>query len=126
MKSQQPQTSMTPLGPEYTEQFVTLVQQLMRQREGPEYAEQFVALVQQLMPCLVAEKENLPLKKISRSMALAVVSLALMIPLVYIVLLQGSMSHWGMVAQLIGIGVIGGVMVLINVTFSILLLVVKS
>ena len=59
------------------------------------------------------------------SLALAIVSLALMIPLVAIVL--GALTTTGgIVPALIGITVVGLVMVLINVLFNYMLFNVKS
>jgi hypothetical protein len=63
-------------------------------------------------------------KPFGMSLALAIVSLALMIPLNAIIL--GDLAFLGVVPALIGIGVVCFAMVLINVMFNILLFNTKS
>ncbi|HZU02285.1 MAG TPA: hypothetical protein VFA10_21630 [Ktedonobacteraceae bacterium] len=101
----------------------------------PEYNEQFIeTLAQRLMPRLMPEilyqlRTGEPMRSRNRafgmSLALAIVSLALMIPLITIVL--GVLTTTGgIVPALIGITVVGLVMVLINVLFNYMLFNVKS
>lgn len=107
-----------------------------RQQPIPEYNEQFIeALMQRIMPRLTPQilyqlRMMEPTKARSRpygmSLALAIVSLALMIPLTAIVLGEFIPLGGGVVPALIGISVIGLVMVLINVLFNYLLFNVKN
>ncbi len=106
------------------------------QQAGPEYNEQFIeTLAQRLMPRLMPEiLYNLrtvePARSRNRAMgmslALAIVSIVLLIPLTGIVFGTVSSLGGGITAALIGIGVIGLVMVLINVLFNYMLFNVKS
>ena len=111
----------------------------MQQRPpmGPEYNEQFIeTLAQRLMPRLMPEimyhlRTVEPMKERNRaygmSLALAIVSLALMIPLTSIVL--GGLvtaAGGGIGPALIGISIVGVVMVLINVLFNYMLFSIKS
>jgi len=106
----------------------------VQQQTGPEFNESFIeALAQRLMPRLMPEilyhvRAAVPPPKhdhpFGMGRALAIVSLALMIPLVAIVL--GDLAFLGIVAALIGISVVCLAMVLINVTFNILLFKTKS
>ncbi len=103
---------------------------------GPEYNEQFIeTLAQRLMPRLMpeimyhlrtVEPARSRDKAFGMSLALAIVSLALLIPLTAIVLGAVTTLGGGMTAALIGIGVIGLVMVLINVLFNYMLFNVKG
>lgn len=108
-----------------------------QQQPGPEFNEQFIeALAQRLMPRLMPEilyqvRAAVPAmptpkrdKPFGMSLALAIVSLALMIPLNAIIL--GDLAFLGVVPTLIGIGVVCFAMVLINVMFNILLFNTKS
>jgi hypothetical protein len=99
------------------------------QRQGsPEYNEQFIeTLAQRLMPRLMPEilyhlRALDPARARNRafgmSLALAIVSLALLIPLTAIVLGIVTTLGGGITAALIGIATIGLVMVLINVLFN--------
>lgn len=101
----------------------------------PEYNEQFIEfLAQRLMPRLMPEilyhvRMSQPMRSRNRpfgmSLALAIVSLALMVPLSAIVL--GVLTTTGgIVPALIGITLVGLVMVLINVLFNYMLFNVKS
>jgi hypothetical protein len=102
----------------------------------PPYDMQYIeALAQRLMPRLMPEilyqlREVEPAKQRNRafgmSLALAIVSIALLIPLSAIVLGAVSTLGGGITAALIGISVIGVVMVLINVLFNYTLFHVKS
>jgi hypothetical protein len=102
----------------------------------PEYNEQFIeTLAQRLMPRLMPEiMSNVHTveparsreKAFGMSLALAIVSIALLIPLTAIVLSAVTSLGGGMTAALIGIGVIGLVMVLINVLFNYTLFNIKS
>jgi hypothetical protein len=103
---------------------------------GPEYNEQFIeTLAQRLMPRLMpeimyhlrtVEPARSRDKAFGMSLALAIVSIALLIPLTAIVLGAVTSLGGGMTAALIGIGVIGLVMVLINVLFNYMLFNIKS
>ena len=105
-----------------------------QQQAGPEFNESFIeALAQRLVPRLMPEilyhvRAAVPPAKrdnpFGMSLALAIVSLVLMIPLVAIVL--GDLMLLGIVAALIGVGVVCLAMVLINVTFNMLLFRTKS
>ena len=102
----------------------------------PPYDMQYIeALAQRLMPRLMPEilyqlREVEPARQRNRafgmSLALAIVSIALLIPLSAIVLGAVSTLGGGITAALIGISVIGVVMVLINVLFNYTLFHVKS
>lgn len=72
----------------------------------------------------LALHENGSIPPFGMSLALAIVSLVLMIPLIAIVL--GDLTFLGIVPTLIGIGVVCLAMVLINVMFNILLFNTKS
>jgi hypothetical protein len=101
----------------------------------PEYNEQNIELLaQRLMPRLMPEiLYNLrtvnPARERNRafgmSLALAIVSIALLIPLMGIVLGIVSTLGGGITAAMIGISVIGVIIVLINVLFNYLLFGVK-
>jgi hypothetical protein len=73
------------------------------------------------VPAVPTTKRNNPF---GMSLALAIVSLALMIPLNAIIL--GDLAFLGVVPALIGIGMVCLAMVLINVMFNILLFNTKS
>jgi hypothetical protein len=105
------------------------MQQSAVQRQiSPEYNEQFIeTLARRLMPRLMPEiLYNLRVMDPARarnrafgmSLALAIVSLALLIPLTAIVLGIVTTLGGGITAALIGIATIGLVMVLINVLFN--------
>lgn len=97
----------------------------------PEYNEQYIELLaQRLMPRLMPEiLYNLravdPARERNRafgmSLALAIVSIALLIPLTAIVLGIVSTLGGGITAALVGISIIGVIIVLINVLFNYLL-----
>ncbi len=101
-----------------------------------EYNEQFIeTLAQRLMPRLMPEilyqlRIQDPARARNRafgmSLALAIVSLALLIPLTAIVLGVVTTLGGGITAALYGIATIGLVMVLINVLFNYALFHVKS
>jgi hypothetical protein len=99
------------------------------ERQGsPAYNEQFIeTLAQRLMPRLMPEilyhlRVMDPARARNRafgmSLALAIVSLALLIPLTAIVLGIVTTLGGGITAALVGIATIGVVMVLINVLFN--------
>jgi hypothetical protein len=104
---------------------------------SPEYNEQFIeALAQRLMPRLmpeilyqlrIAEPARERSNAFGMSLALAIVTIALMIPLSAIVLgVLTTTAGGGIVPALIGISVVGLVMVLINVLFNYMLFNIKS
>ena len=102
---------------------------------GPEYNEQFIeTLAQRLMPRLMPEilyhlRADQPArsrdKGFGMSLALAIVSIALLIPLTSMILGAVTTLGGGIVAALIGIAVIGLVMVMINILFNYMLFNVK-
>jgi hypothetical protein len=104
---------------------------------GPEYNEQFIeTLARRLMPRLMPEvlyyvRTAQPMRAQSRpygmSLALAIVTLALMIPLIAIVLgVLTTTAGGGIVPALIGISVIGLVMLIINLLFNYVLFNIKD
>jgi hypothetical protein len=105
-----------------------------RQQAGPEFNELFIeALAQRLMPRLMPEilyhmRAAVPAPKrdnpFGMSLALAIVSLVLMIPLIAIIL--GNLAFLGVIPALIGISVVCLAIVLVNVMFNILLFNTKS
>jgi hypothetical protein len=106
-----------------------------RQAVPPYDAQYIEALAQRLMPRLMPEimyqlREVEPARERNRafgmSLALAIVSIALLIPLTAIVLGVVSTLGGGISAALIGVSVIGVVLVLINVLFNYTLFHVKS
>ncbi|HVB22809.1 MAG TPA: hypothetical protein VNG51_12770 [Ktedonobacteraceae bacterium] len=102
----------------------------------PEYNEQFIeGLAQRLMPRLMPEilyhvRNEDPTRVRSRlfgmSLALAIVSIVMMVPLTAIMLGIADTLGGGIAAALIGVGVIGVVMVLINALFNYMLFHAKS
>ena len=102
----------------------------------PTYDMQYIeALAQRLMPRLMPEilyqlREVEPARQRNRafgmSLALAIVSIVMLIPLTGIVLGTVTTLGGGMVAALIGISMISLVMVLINVLFNYMLFHEKS
>ena len=97
----------------------------------PAYDQQYIeALAQRLMPRLIPDilyqlRTVEPIKARNRafgmSLALAIVSIVMLIPLTGIVLSSVATLGGGITAALIGIGVIGLVMILINMLFNYLL-----
>ncbi len=100
----------------------------------PTYDMQYIeALAQRLMPRLMPEilyqlRNVEPARERNRAfgMSLAIVSIALLIPLTAIILGTVSTLGGGITAALIGISVIGLVMILINVLFNYMLFHEKS
>jgi hypothetical protein len=98
-------------------------------QDVPAYDMQYIeALASRLMPRLMPEilyqlRNVEPARERNRAfgMSLAIVSIALLIPLTGVVLGTVSTLGGGITASLIGIGVIGLVMVLINVLFNYML-----
>lgn len=100
-------------------------------QEVPTYDTQYIeALAGRLMPRLMSEilyqlRHVEPARERNRafgmSLALAIVSIALLIPLTAIILGTVSTLGGGITAALIGISVIGLVMLLINVLFNYML-----
>jgi hypothetical protein len=130
-----PQQTQTPYMPPAGEHRPEMQPPMAQRQVGPEYNEQFIeTLAQRLMPRLMPEimyqlREVEPArsrnKAFGMSLALAIVSLALMIPLTAIVLGMMTTLGGGVASALIGIGVIGLVMVLINVMFNYMLFYAK-
>ena len=110
-------------------------QPMQRHQSIPEYNEQYTeALAQRLIPRLMPEilyhlRAVDPARERNRafgmSLALAIVSVALLIPLTGIVLGIVSTLGSGITAALIGISIIGVIIVLLNVLFNYLLFSVK-
>ncbi len=110
-------------------------QALPRQQAVPEYNEQYVeVLAQRLIPRLMPEilyhlRAVDPARERNRafgmSLALAIVSLVLLVPLTAIMLGIVDTLGGGITAALIGISVIGVIIVLVNVLFNYLLFGVK-
>ena len=110
-------------------------QPLPRQQAVPEYNEQYTELLaQRLIPRLMPEilyhlRAVDPARERNRafgmSLALAIVSIALLIPLTGIVLGIVSTLGGGITAALVGISVIGAIIVLLNILFNYLLFSIK-
>jgi hypothetical protein len=112
-----PPVASQPLGPEYNEQFIETLAQRLMPRLMPE-------ILYQLRIAEPARSRN---RAFGMSLALAIVSLALMIPLISIVLgVLTTTAGGGIVPALIGISVVGLVMVLINILFNYMLFSAKS
>lgn len=110
-------------------------QPMQRQQAVPEYNEQSIELLaQRLIPRLMPEilyhlRAVDPARERNRafgmSLALAIVSVALLIPLSGIVLGIVSTLGGGITAALVGISVVGVIIVLLNVLFNYLLFSIK-
>ena len=121
--------------PPIEERPVAPPQPVQRQQAVPEYNEQFIeGLAQRLIPRLMPEilyhlRAVDPARERNRafgmSLALAIVSLVLLVPLSAIMLGIVDTLGGGISAVLIGIAVIGVVIVLLNVLFNYLLFSVK-
>ena len=106
-----------------------------RQQAVPEYTEQYTELLaQRLMPRLMPEilyhlRAVDPARERNRafgmSLALAIVSIALLIPLTGIVLGIVSTLGGGITAALVGISIIGVILLLLNALFNYMLFGVK-
>ena len=106
------------------------VQPPVAQRQvGPEYNDQFIeSLAQRLMPRLMpeimynlrsVEPEKAHTRAIGMSLALAIVSVVLMIPLTAIIVgTLATADTGGTVPALIGLGIVGLVILLINVGYN--------
>lgn len=101
----------------------------------PEYSEQYTeVLAQRLMPRLMPEilyhlRGVDPARERNRafgmSLALAIVSIALLVPLTAIMLGVVDTLGGGITAMLVGVSIIGVVILLVNVLFNYLLFSVK-
>jgi hypothetical protein len=130
------QTQQTPYTSPPVENGPDIPPPLAQRQPLPEYNEQFIeSLAQRLMPRLMPEilyqvRRVEPMrvrnKAFGMSLALAIVSLALMIPLTAIVLGSVQILGGGFAALLVGIGVIGLVIVLMNALFNYMLFHAKS
>lgn len=129
-------TQQTPYTPPPVENVPAMPPPAAPRQAVPPYDAQYIeALAQRLMPRLMPEilyqlREVEPARQRNRafgmSLALAIVSVALMIPLTAIVLGTVPEIGGGIGAALIGIGIIGVVLVLINLLFNYMLFRVKS
>jgi hypothetical protein len=110
---------------------------IAQQQAIPEYNQQFIeSLAQRLMPRLMpeilyhlrlVEPERARSKSFGMSLALAIVSIGVMLPLTAIVLgILTTVTGGGIGPALIGLGVIGLVIVLINILFNYVLFNSKS
>jgi len=112
-----PPVVQRPVSPEYNEQFIETLAQRLMPRLMPEI----------LYQLRIAEPARSRIRAFGMSLALAIVSLALMIPLISIVLgVLTTTVGGGIVPALIGISVVGLVMVLINILFNYMLFSAKS
>ena len=124
MLSQQTPTPIPPLEKRPQFQYASVAQQ----QWGPEYSQQFIEtlaqrLLPRLMPQILYELQNIePVRARNRafgmSLALAIVSLALMIPMTVLVLGMLTALGAGFVSALIALCVIGLVVVLVNAFFN--------
>ncbi len=106
-----------PMGPEYDQQFIETLAQRLMPRLMPE-------IMYQLRTVEPMRERN---KAYGRSLALAIVSIVMMIPLTAIVLgTLATAAGGGIGPALIGICIVGAVMVLINVLFNNMLFNLKS
>ena len=111
---------------------------IAQQPVGPEYNEQFIeTLAQRLMPRLMpeimynlrsVEPTRLYNRAVGMSFALAIVSIVIMIPMTAIVLgvLGTAAVGGGVVPALIGLGIVGLVILTINVVYDYWLFNAKS
>lgn len=110
---------------------------LAHQQASPEYNQQFIeSLAQRLMPRLMpeilynlrmVEPERARNRPFGMSLALAIVSIGVMIPLTAIVLgILTTVTGGGIGPALIGLSLVGLVMVLINILFNYVLFGIKS
>jgi hypothetical protein len=124
-------TQQTPYTPPPVENIPAMPPPAAPQQVVPPYDMQYIEalasrLIPRLMPEILYQLRNVePARQRNRafgmSLTLAIVSIVLLIPLAAIVLSIVSTLGGGITAALIGIGVIGIVMVLINVLFNYLL-----
>lgn len=124
-------TQQPPYTPPPVENIPAMQPPAAPRQNAPAYDMQYIeALAQRLMPRLMPEilyqlRQVEPVRERNRafgmSLALAIVSIVLLIPLTAIVLGTVSTIGAGITAALVGVGVIGIVMVLINVLFNFLL-----
>jgi hypothetical protein len=124
-------TQQTPPTPPPAENAPVMQPPVASRQAAPMYDMQYIeALAQRLMPRLMPEilyqlRNVEPARQRNRafgmSLALAIVSIVLMIPLTAIVFGAVPSLGGGMTSALIGIGVIGVVLVLINALFNYLL-----
>lgn len=107
------------------------------QQVGPEYNNQFIeTLAQRLMPRLMpeimynlrsVEPERAHNKAFGMSLALAIVSVVVMIPLTAIVVgVLATSIEGGIVPALIGLGIVGLVVLIINVWYNYVLFFAKK
>ena len=110
---------------------------LAYQQASPEYNQQFIeSLAQRLMPRLMpeilynlrmVEPERARNRSFGMSLALAIVSIGVMIPLTAIVLgILTTVTGGGIGPALVGLSLVGLVVVLINVLFNYVLFNIKS
>ena len=105
----QPPIAQRPVGPEYNEQFIETLAQRLMPRLMPEIMYNLRSV----------EPERFRTRAFGMSLALAIVSIVLMIPLTAI--LTGTLTTavgGGVVPALIGVGIVGLVMVTINVMYN--------
>ncbi len=87
------------------------------------YNDQFMeSLVARLTPRLAYElrlQNTMPRRAVGYRLALAIVSIALLIPLIAIALGAAQQFHAGFYEWLIGVGIIGFTVLLINIVFDV-------
>jgi hypothetical protein len=106
----QPPLAQRPVSPEYNEQFIETLAQRLMPRLMPEI----------MYNMRSAEPERLRSKAFGMSLALAIVSVVMMIPLTGIVVgvLGTAVVGGGVVPALIGLGIVGLVILTINVMYN--------
>lgn len=106
----QPPVAQRPISPEYNEQFIETLAQRLMPRLMPEIMYNLRSF----------EPERLRSRAFGMSLALAIVSVVLMIPLSAIVLgvLGNTLTGGGVVPALIGIIIVGMVILAINILYN--------
>jgi len=106
----QPPVTQRPVSPEYNQQFIETMAQRLMPRLMPEI----------MFNLRSVEPERLRSKVLGMSLALAIVSVVLMIPLTAIILgtLGVAATGGGVAPALIGLGIVGLVILTINVTYN--------
>jgi hypothetical protein len=105
----QPPVAQRQVGPEYNEQFIETLAQRLMSRLMPE-------IMHNLSP---VEPERSRNRAFGMSLALAIVSVVLMVPLTAIIVgTLGTAAAGGIVPALIGLAIVGLVVLLINVWYN--------
>jgi len=114
----QPPVAQRPTGPEYNEQFIETLAQRLMPRLMPEIMYNLRSV----------EPTRLHNRAIGMSLALAIVSIGVMIPLTAIILgtLGVAVTRGGVAPALIGLGIVGLVILTINILYNYWLFGAKS